>query len=337
MCRGEHNATQIGFALPATLRTGYKLYLEALDGRGGYDRTSALTLTDGAVYTCLPREWTQAGGELTLRLVAKAVAADGTVTETVYTFEVRLRLRDRNIPENGVTPLLEQELQNAIAAGEQAKQAATTATEKAATATEKAKAAADSAAAAADSEAKAKGHGAGAQEAWMGATQASEEAEAAAAEADKSEAAAKAAAATATEKATSAAASATAAAGSEANATKKAAAAAVSATEATKMRNATEAAAMGAAASKTAAAASEAAFRRPQSQKKQAGSRPHQGGGCLFAFHPLPGMAFHDRFFGAFRSGLRLRPHFRGDGILISIPILAVFVIPIFNIGIVVY
>ena len=111
--QGEHNATQIGFALPATLRTGYKLYLEALDGRGGYDRTSALTLTDGAVYTCLPREWTQAGGELTLRLVAKAVAADGTVTETVYTFEVRLRLRDRNIPENGVTPLLEQELQNA--------------------------------------------------------------------------------------------------------------------------------------------------------------------------------------------------------------------------------
>ena len=153
--QGEHNATQIGFALPATLRTGYKLYLEALDGRGGYDRTSALTLTDGAVYTCLPREWTQAGGELTLRLVAKAVSADGTVTETVYTFEVRLRLRDRNIPENGVTPLLEQELQNAIAAGEQAKQAATTATEKAATATEKAKAAADSAAAAADSEAKA--------------------------------------------------------------------------------------------------------------------------------------------------------------------------------------
>ena len=146
--QGEHNATQIGFALPATLRTGYKLYLEALDGRGGYDRTSALTLTDGAVYTCLPREWTQAGGELTLRLVAKAVAADGTVTETVYTFEVRLRLRDRNIPENGVTPLLEQELQNAIAAGEQAKQAATTATEKAATATEKAKAAADSATAA---------------------------------------------------------------------------------------------------------------------------------------------------------------------------------------------
>lgn len=146
--QGEHNATQIGFTLPATLRTGYKLYLEALDGRGGYDRTSELTLTDGAVYTCLPREWTQAGGELTLRLVAKAVAADGTVTETVYTFEVRLRLRDRNIPENGVTPLLEQELQNAIAAGEQAKQAATTATEKAATATEKAKAAADSATAA---------------------------------------------------------------------------------------------------------------------------------------------------------------------------------------------
>lgn len=298
--QGEHNATQIGFALPATLRTGYKLYLEALDGRGGYDRTSALTLTDGAVYTCLPREWTQAGGELTLRLVAKAVAADGTVTETVYTFEVRLRLRDRNIPENGVTPLLEQELQNAIAAGEQAKQAATTATEKAATATEKAKAAADSAAAAADSEAKAAGYGAGAPPmatspppstgtpAWVpsrsGASPGS-----------------------------------------------------MAAYAALKRRMACSTPLCSARYGAEPLPRAAGSISPAAEPKKQAGSRPHQGGGCLFAFHPRQGMVFHDRFFGAFRSGLRFFPQLRGDGILISIPILAVFVIPIFNIGIVVY
>ena len=182
--QGEHNAAQVIFHLPEALETGYQLFLEAVDGSGGYDRTPALTVSAGAVTQDIPRAWTNAGGVLLLRLSAVAADADGTVTQTIYTFDARLRLHSREAAQPGAKALLEKQLEEQLAKteaavaranAETAAASASAAASSAGAASSSANAAASSASAAASSKAAAASY-ASAAEASAGNAAASESA-----------------------------------------------------------------------------------------------------------------------------------------------------------------
>lgn len=87
--QGDDNAAQVEFTLPAVLRTGYDLRIEAIDSAGEYDSTDFLRVQSGKVVAPIPAEWTARGGETTLTLVA---SRDG---ETVHSFDAKLLFRSR--------------------------------------------------------------------------------------------------------------------------------------------------------------------------------------------------------------------------------------------------
>ena len=47
--QGEHNATRVSFLLDTALQTGYVYRIEYVDGRGNWDTTDLLTISDGAI------------------------------------------------------------------------------------------------------------------------------------------------------------------------------------------------------------------------------------------------------------------------------------------------
>lgn len=252
--QGEHNAAQVIFHLPEALETGYQLFLEAVDGSGGYDRTPALTVSAGAVTQDIPRAWTNAGGVLLLRLSAVAADADGTVTQTIYTFDARLRLHSREAAQPGAKALLEKQLEEQLAKTEAAVARANAEAEAAAASAAAAQTSAENASkseAASDAAAAA----ASAQEAAEAASAADDSAETAAGNAADASASAETAAASA-----SAAASSAGAASSSANAAASSASAAASSkAAAASYASAAEASAGNAAASESAAGTSASA------------------------------------------------------------------------------
>ena len=253
--QGEHNAAQVIFHLPEALEIGYQLFLEAVDGSGGYDRTPALTVSAGAVTQDIPRAWTNAGGVLLLRLSAVAADADGTVTQTIYTFDARLRLHSREGAQPGAKALLEKQLEEQLAKTEAAVARANAEAEAAAASAAAAQASAENAAkseAASDAAAAA----ASAQEAAEAASAADDSAETAAASAS----AAASSAGAASSSANAAASSASAAASSKAAAASYASAAEASAGNAAASESAagTSASAAASSAESSAASASEA-------------------------------------------------------------------------------
>lgn len=253
--QGEHNAAQVIFHLPEALEIGYQLFLEAVDGSGGYDRTPALTVSAGAVTQDIPRAWTNAGGVLLLRLSAVAADADGTVTQTIYTFDARLRLHSREAAQPGAKALLEKQLEEQLAKTEAAVARANAEAEAAAASAAAAQTSAENAAkseAASDAAAAA----ASAREAAEAASAADDSAETAAASAS----AAASSAGAASSSANAAASSASAAASSKAAAASYASAAEASAVNAAASESAagTSASAAASSAESSAASASEA-------------------------------------------------------------------------------
>ena len=251
--QGDDRATAVRFTLPTALTQGYRLQLMMEDGRGGVDVTDTLTVkgTDSKyVEYILPLSWTQHGGEIKVRLMAFIYSESGTVTQAAYSFEGRLRFRDKTTFVKKVGTHLEDTLVEVLAGIDDARNAATNAIAAAGSAsaseiiaTDKAAAAAASAASAADSKTTA----ANAATAAAGSKTAAQEARTAAeSAADTATAKATAAAGSATaanNSATSAAASAAAAESSAENAAASATDSATSATAATAAQSAAEEAA----------------------------------------------------------------------------------------------
>lgn len=237
--QGDDRATAVRFTLPTALTQGYRLQLMMEDGRGGVDVTDTLTVkgTDSKyVEYILPLSWTQHGGEIKVRLMAFIYSESGTVTQAAYSFEGRLRFRDKTTFVKKVGTHLEDTLVEVLAGIDDARNAATNAIAAAGSAsaseiiaTDKAAAAAASAASAADSKTTATN----AATAAAGSKTAAQEAQTAA----------ESAAATATAKATAAAGSATAANNSATSAAASAAAAESSAENAAASATAAEGAA----------------------------------------------------------------------------------------------
>ena len=237
--QGDDRATALRFTLPTALTQGYRLQLMMEDGRGGVDVTDTLTVkgTDSKyVEYILPLSWTQHGGEIKVRLMAFIYSESGTVTQAAYSFEGRLRFRDKTTFVKKVGTHLADTLVEVLAGIDDARNAATNAIAAAGSAsaseiiaTDKAAAAAASAASAADSKTTA----ANAATAAAGSKTAAQEARTAA----------ESAADTATAKATAAAGSATAANNSATSAAASAAAAESSAENAAASATAAEGAA----------------------------------------------------------------------------------------------
>ena len=113
--QGEHNATEVAFALPEELTSEtHQYYIEYVGGDGMYDVTGAIDSSNGKVSFLLPRAWTQGGGVATLRLI---VEDQGSVA---YSVEVRIRYRDRQPETEAERSLLEGTVRDAVVAAETA-------------------------------------------------------------------------------------------------------------------------------------------------------------------------------------------------------------------------
>ena len=89
--QGDHRATLIEFVVPEELRgESFRYRIDGLDGAGGYVSSGLLPLDDqGVVGFLLPAAFTQAGGELLVRLVVSELT-DGTEVATTHSFDGRL-------------------------------------------------------------------------------------------------------------------------------------------------------------------------------------------------------------------------------------------------------
>ena len=244
--QGDDRATAVRFTLPTALTQGYRLQLMMEDGRGGVDVTDTLTVkgTDSKyVEYILPLSWTQHGGEIKVRLMAFIYSESGAVTQAAYSFEGRLRFRDKTTFVKKVGTHLEDTLVEVLAGIDDAQGAATNAIAACSGAQIAAEEAAGSATAAANAAVAAGKSETAAQEAQTAAENAATAAADSKTAAQEAQTAAESAADTATAKATAAAASAASAAASAAAAESSAENAAASATAATAAQAAAEAAA----------------------------------------------------------------------------------------------
>ena len=92
--QGDDGATKVYFVLPSDDKLSgfrsYDFYLEMVDAAGNYDISDKLTVgTDGKVGYALPAAWTQCGGLIQLRLVAKSGS------EIAYTFAGQITVAKR--------------------------------------------------------------------------------------------------------------------------------------------------------------------------------------------------------------------------------------------------
>lgn len=93
--QGDDNATLVQFKLPSVLQTGYLLRVVMVDSQGCMDTTEPLSVKgteDKYVEVLLPLSWTQHGGDMVLRLMA---SRQGETTETAYSFEGKLRFKNK--------------------------------------------------------------------------------------------------------------------------------------------------------------------------------------------------------------------------------------------------
>ena len=98
--QGEHNATQVVFALDDTLIKPTYLYrFEYVDGGGGWDTTDHITLVESSLSVFLPMAWTAAGGCGVIRLQISELDADNNEEFILYTFTGRLLFADRDTGE----------------------------------------------------------------------------------------------------------------------------------------------------------------------------------------------------------------------------------------------
>lgn len=105
--QGEHNATQVAFAIETDgplVHPDYRYYIECVDAAGGYDRTAQLFCRDGVISTLVPLAWTQYGGVSIVRLV---VECTGTL---IYSLEGRLQFEERGAAIEKVDGLLRTDL-----------------------------------------------------------------------------------------------------------------------------------------------------------------------------------------------------------------------------------
>lgn len=101
--QGEHNATRVSFLLDTVLQTGYVYRIEYVDGRGNWDTTDLLTISDGAIAYDLPSAWTRNGGEAEIHLVASALDSEGKETQTYFSLAGKLYYEDKSADETGET------------------------------------------------------------------------------------------------------------------------------------------------------------------------------------------------------------------------------------------
>ena len=89
--QGDHRAVQVAFSVPEELQgDSFRYRIDGLDGAGGYVTSGLLPIDDqGGVAFLLPAAFTQAGGELLVRLVVSELA-DGAEVATTHSFDGRL-------------------------------------------------------------------------------------------------------------------------------------------------------------------------------------------------------------------------------------------------------
>ena len=250
--QGDDGATKVYFVLPSDDKLSgfrsYDFYLEMVDAAGNYDISDKLTVgTDGKVGYALPAAWTQCGGLIQLRLVAKSG------NEIAYTFAGQITVAKRAAAKLTLLPKFKEMVLSAIAKCKEAIAASASAVSSAAIAAESAKEAQDFAADASGNRNVAEQSAAAAEQSATAAEQSATAAETAASNAESAKSAAESAGLTVVGYLESTAGSKEAAAASAAAAEEKAASAAVSATDAAQYAEAAETASAAAANSATAA------------------------------------------------------------------------------------
>lgn len=143
--QGDDGATKVYFALPSDDKLSgfrrYDFYLEMVDAAGNYDISDKLTVgTDGKVGYALPAAWTQCGGLVQLRLVAKSGS------EIAYTFAGQITIAKRTAAKLTLLPKFKEMIFTTIEKCKEAIAAAASAVSSAAIAAESAKEAQDFAA-----------------------------------------------------------------------------------------------------------------------------------------------------------------------------------------------
>ena len=250
--QGDDGATKVYFVLPSDDKLSgfrsYDFYLEMVDAAGNYDISDKLTVgTDGKVGYALPAAWTQCGGLIQLRLVAKSG------NEIAYTFAGQITVAKRAAAKLTLLPKFKEMVLSAIAKCKEAIAASASAVSSAAIAAESAKEAQDFAADASGNRNVAEQSAAAAEQSATAAEQSATAAETAARNAESAKSAAESAGLTVVGYLESTAGSKEAAAASAAAAEERAASATVSATDAAQYAEAAETASAAAANSATAA------------------------------------------------------------------------------------
>ena len=143
--QGDDGATKVFFALPSDDKLSgfrsYDFYLEMVDTAGNYDISNKLTVgTDGKVGYALPAAWTQCGGLVQLRLVAKSGS------EIAYTFAGQITIAKRTAAKLTLLPKFKEMIFTTIEKCKEAIAASASAVSSAAIAAESAKEAQDFAA-----------------------------------------------------------------------------------------------------------------------------------------------------------------------------------------------
>ena len=253
--QGDDGATKVYFVLPSDDKLSgfrsYDFYLEMVDAAGNYDISDKLTVgTDGKVGYALPAAWTQCGGLIQLRLVAKSGS------EIAYTFAGQITVAKRAAAKLTLLPKFKEMVLTTIEKCKEAIAASASAVSSAAIAAESAKETQDFAADAA-------GNRNVAEQSATAAEQSATAAETAASNAESAKSAAESAGLTVVGYLESTAGSKEAAAASAAAAEERAESAAVSATDAAQYAEAAKTAS--AAAAEDAAAAANSATAAGQS------------------------------------------------------------------------
>ena len=249
--QGDDGATQIVFELPPDTDKGsfstYDYYIEMTDAAGNYDITDKIEASLLRVSYTLPAAWTQCGGPVQLRLVAKDEGM------AAYSFVAKIVIAKRAAAKLTLLPKFKEMVLSAIAKCKEAIAASASAVSSAAIAAESAKEAQDFAADASGNRNVAEQSAAAAEQSAAAAEQSATAAETAASNAESAKSAAESAGLTVVGYLESTAGSKEAAAASAAAAEEKAASAAVSATDAAQYAEAAETASAAAANSATAA------------------------------------------------------------------------------------
>ena len=267
--QGDDGATKVYFVLPSDDKLSgfrsYDFYLEMVDAAGNYDISDKLTVgTDGKVGYALPAAWTQCGGLIQLRLVAKSGS------EIAYTFAGQITVAKRAAAKLTLLPKFKEMVLTTIEKCKEAIAASASAISSAAIATERAKETQDFAADAAGNRNVAEQSATAAEQSATAAKQSATAAETAARNAESAKSAAESAGQTVVGYLKSTAGSKEAAAASAAAAEERAASAAVSATDAAQYTEAAKTAS--AAAAEDAAAAANSATAAGQSATAAAAS-----------------------------------------------------------------